>query len=99
MLGMDKMAMQDDEQNEGHDVEAKLQVLQEIKDLMDQRLGDSMKPKEVSIEKLSMSPEGSPEEEQSESPMMEAKEDSMGDDSGLSPEDKEKLKMMYSGMK
>lgn len=91
MMGMDQMGMQD----EGQDVEAKLQVLQEIKDLMDQRLGDKMKPSEVSMEKVSL---GGDPEEQGESPEMEASEMG-GDDSGLSDEDKEKLKMMYSGLK
>lgn len=102
MLGM---GMMHDDDKEDQDVEAKLSVLEEIKQLMDTRLGDSLNPGHgVSVEKVSV--EGSPSEEASESPAMEASEDEakgpeMGgmDQDGMSDEEKEKLMSMYSGMK
>lgn len=97
MYGMNEMH----EDGEDSDTQAKLQCLQEIKDLMDSRLGDKMNPnKGVAIEKVTMMDgKEDPEEEKMESPEMEAKEESgeMGpgygdDDVGMN--EKEKLKMM-----
>lgn len=77
-------------------VEAKLQVLNEIKELMDSRLGGKLgemsKPKGVEVASVKVMGEESPE--LSESPEMESKEDSMG----MSDEDLMKLKMGRSKM-
>lgn len=79
------------------DVEAKLKVLQEIKDLMDGSLGDKMKG--MSVEKVSVLPKDGedPLEEKSESPEMELSEHDSGDEA-LEPGDLEKLKMLRHKM-
>lgn len=72
----------------------KLKILEEIKALMDDRIGQKLKPKAVSVEKVEMSPE-SPEGE-SEMSVGGPEEDgaeTMGD---LSPEEMDILKQIRS---
>lgn len=74
-----------------------LDVLKEIKGLMDSRLGDKLGGG-MSVEKVSVHPlEGSPEEEKMESPLEESKEDETGEgDMDMSPEEKDELMKLYS---
>ena len=71
------------------DIEAQLQVLQEIKQLMDTRLGDQLKPKEAAVEVEIKAPESMHEVNE-----MEGKEDVK--DALYAPDDEEKLKALYS---
>ena len=75
------------------EVEAKRQVLQEIKDLMDSRLGDSLNPNKVSMEKVEIGGEG---EEPMEMESAEVPEMGMEEESpmGVGMDDKEKLMEM-----
>ncbi len=97
MYGMDKMGG-----CEHDDVSAKLQVLDEIKSLMDKRLGGKLgemaNPKGVEVSSVKVmgdddSSEG-PMHEQMESPEMEKMEEK----TGMSEEDLMKLKMARQKM-
>lgn len=94
MYGMDQM-----EESGDDSVAAKLQVLDEIKALMDQRLGgklgDMSKPKGLEVSSMKViGDEGSPGEEMSESPAAEEMESKMG----MSDDDLMKLKMARQKM-
>lgn len=67
-----------------------LDVLKEIKSLMDSRLGDKLKGG-VSVEKVEVLPV-----EGEEMPVEAVEEKPEGEELGLSPEEKDKLKQMYS---
>ena len=79
----------------GGDKDAYLEVLQEIKDLMDSRLGDKLKGG-MSIEKVSVEGEPVAEEAKMEGePVMEEKKEDMG----ISTEEMDELKnKVYSKM-
>lgn len=73
-------------QEMGGEQDAYLEVLQEIKDLMDSKLGDKLKSGGVSIEKV----EAELPVTEEMSPEMEKEEPS--EDMGLSPEEMDELK-------
>jgi hypothetical protein len=79
-------------------VEVKLQVLNEIKELMDSRLGGKLgemsKPKGLEVSSVKVLGDESPEGELVESPEMEKTENELG----MSDEDLMKLKMARSKM-
>lgn len=89
MYGMNKECGQDE-------MSAKLQVLDEIKELMDKRLGGKLgemaNPKGVEVASVKLMGE------EGESPMEEKMEMSEENESGVSEEDLMKLKMARSKM-
>lgn len=74
----------------------KLKILEEIKALMDDRIGAKLKPKAVSVEKVEVSPKSPEEEGEMEMSVGGPEEDGAEVMGGLSPEEMDMLKQIRS---